>query len=107
MDSSFEVPLFAFLLVDEGPAEIRAYKVFVAPSVEWIKHGTFATAKLEYSGLVINKLCEEIFEKGRLNVPIIDLLLFEFVAGIPVTLDIIFWQILGESVLNEKLFVFA
>ena len=43
----------------------------------------------------------------RLNIPIVDLLLLEFIAGVPVALGIVIREVLGEAVLDEKLLVLA
>jgi hypothetical protein len=56
---------------------------------------------------VIDKLIEKFFDDLRLDVPIVDFLLLELIPSIPVGLDIILWQILRESVGDEKLFVFT
>lgn len=55
----------------------------------------------------VYKLTEEVFEKWRLNVPVIDLLLFELVAGIPIALNIVIREILWEAVFDEELLVLA
>ena len=42
-----------------------------------------------------------------LHVPIIYLLLFELISCIPVGLDIVFGEVLRETILDEELFIFT
>jgi hypothetical protein len=57
--------------------------------------------------VVVYKLRNEIFEERRLNIPVVDLLLLEIIASIPITLHIVVWEILWKTVFDEELFVFA
>jgi hypothetical protein len=43
-------------LVDEGPAEVGADEVAVAPAVEGVEHGAFAAAEFEDAGVVVYEL---------------------------------------------------
>lgn len=101
-NAPFQISFFAFSLVDKGPGEIAADKFFVAPLVEALYHAGLATADLEYAHVFVNKLKNQIFDQSGLDVPIVDLLLLDLVAGVPIRLLVVIGQVFREVVLLEK-----
>ena len=49
---------------------------------------------------MVDELGKEVFQEGRLHVPIVDLLLLQLISGVPVAFDVIFRQVLWKAVLD-------
>lgn len=56
---------------------------------------------------MVHELSEELLDDPRLHVPVVDLLLLQFVSRVPVGLYVVLWQVFGEAVGDEELFVFG
>jgi hypothetical protein len=56
---------------------------------------------------VVDELIEEFLDDSGLDVPVVDLLLLQLVARVPVGLDVVLGEVLGEAVSDEELFVFC
>lgn len=102
---SLQVSLFTLLLVYQGPTEIRTNQIFISPFEKIVQHTTFTTTQFQYLRTMIDKLSEQLLDDLGLHIPIINLLLLQFIPSVPVRFNIVVRQILRESIRDKKLFV--
>ena len=104
---ALQVAFLTLLLVYQSPAEVRSDQFLVAPAEQRVQHCAFAASQLKNAGVMVDELGKEVFQEGRLHVPIVDLLLLQLISGVPVAFDVIVRQVLWKAVLDQKLLVFA
>ena len=105
--SSFQVPFFIPFLVDKRPTKIWSSDVFIPFLHQLAQDRTLACAQFKYFHFRKYKLFEKGADGAPICVPVIDLLLLEFIAGIPIGLVVIVRQILGTAFFGKKLLAFV